>query len=327
MKKSLVFGMLLASSLLVACGSSNPTSSATGLSTADSRATSLSTEESKSTGLSSSASSEAVKTLYQIGASYEELYDMFGAFEFYGLMDSAGNGTLYKALIQSSGENMNKAVVDEEATVTFKYKAVDDDGIETLEASIGGQRYSGYKNKDGAFVLKDYKFPFAGGYSRQVDLLVSETVEYASKDAWVEAVNEKYKDRTKEVVVSAIYEGAVVYADGDNEGQPWSVTLQGYPLPGFARITFNSDFTCELKYGGNAGEMGIFGGDTFQGTWTIGEDKVHTITVGEETFKGTLEGEVETIVWNIVHYNKDETGAPVGDGVNLTASLALVEAE
>ena len=323
MKKSLVFGMLLASSLLVACGSSNPTSSATG----QSSATGLSTQESSATGLSSSASSEAVKTLYQIGASYEELYDMFGAFEFYGLMDSAGNGTLYKALIQSSGENMNKAVVDEEATVTFKYKVVDDDGIETLEASIGGQRYSGYKNKAGAFVLKDYKFPFAGGYSRQVDLLVSETVEYASKDAWVEAVNEKYKDRTKEVVVSAIFEGAVVYADGESEGQPWSVTLQGYPLPGFARIVFNSDFTCELKYGGNAGEMGIFGGATFQGAWTVGEDKVHTITVGEEIIKGTLEGEDETIVWNIVHYNRDETGAPVGDGVNLTASLTLVEAE
>ena len=324
MKKSLVFGMLLASSLLVACGgSSNPTSSATGLSTAQSSATGLSTAASQS----SVASSEEVKTLYQIGASYEELYDMYGAFEFYGLMDSAGNGTLYKALIQSSGENMNKAVVDEEATVTFKYKVVDDDGIETLEASIGGQRYSGYKNKDGAFVLKDYNFPFAGGYSRQVDLLVSETVEYETKDAWVEAVNEKYKDRTKEVVVSAVYEGAVVYADGDNEGQPWTVTLQGYPLPGFARIVFNSDFTCELKYGGNAGQMGIFGGDTFQGAWTIGEDKVHTITVGEETFKGTLEGEVETIVWNIVHYNRDETGAPVGEGVNLTASLTLVEAE
>ena len=316
MKKSLVFGMLLASSLLVACGSNSSTPASSANPAASSAAPASSSV--------APSSSEAVKTVYQIGASYEELYDMFGAFEFYGLMDSAGNGTLYKALVQSSGENMNKAVVDNDATATFKYKVVDDEGILSLEASIGGQRYTGYKNKSGDFVLKDYKFPFAGGYSRQVDLIVSETVQYQTKDAWIESVNEKYKDRTKAVVVSAVYEGAVTYADGEHKGEPWSVSLQGYTLPGFARITFNSDFTCELKYGGNAGENGIFGGATYNGSWTIGEDKVHTITVGEQTFKGTLEGENETIVWNFAHQAKDGEGQPVGDPVNLTASLTVV---
>ena len=314
MKKSLVFGMLLASSLLVACGSNSSTPASSAAPAASSAVPSS----------VAPSSAEAVKTVYQIGASYEELYDMFGAFEFYGLMDSAGNGTLYKALVQSSGENKNKAVVDNDATASFKYKVVDDEGILSLEASIGGQRYTGYKNKDGAFVLKDYKFPFAGGYSRQVDLLVSETIQYQTKEAWIEGVNEKYKDRTKEVVVSAVYEGAVTYADGEHKGEPWSVTLQGHPLPGYARITFSSDFTCELKYGGNAGEHGIFGGETYNGSWTVGEDKVHTITVGEETIKGTLEGEAETIVWNFAHQAMDAEGQPAGDPVNLTASLTLV---
>lgn len=312
--------MLLASSLLVACGnpstSSGPASSQTPAATSETPASSV-----------VPSSQEAVTTRYQISASYEELYDMFGAFEFYGLMDSAGNGTLYKALVQSSGENKNKAVVDEEATATFKYKVVDDDGIETLEASIGGQRYSGYKNKQGAFVLKDYNFPFAGGYSRSVDLLVSATVDYQSKDAWVEAINEKYKDRTKEVVVSAIFEGPVVYADGDNADQPWLAQVATYQLPGIARITVKSDFTCELKYGGNGGEMGIFGGASFDGTWTVGADMVHTITVGEETLTGTLVEGKEVIEWAIVHTAHDESGASVGDPINLKATLSIVEAE
>ena len=42
------------------------------------------------------------------------------------------------------------------------------------------------------------------------------------------------------------------------------------------------------------------------------------------TIKGTLEGENETIVWNFAHQAMDADGQPVGDPVNLTASLTLV---
>ncbi|MCR5079638.1 MAG: hypothetical protein K6B65_06970 [Bacilli bacterium] len=312
MKKSFAFGMLLASGLLVACGGSS-TSSASSSEAATSVA---STTSEVVTSVDSKAT-----IAYEITASYEELYDMFGAFEFYGLMYSDNTGVLYKALVQSGGDNKNLPQVEEEPT-SFKYKVTDDDGIETLEASIGGTKFTGYKNSDGAFVLQSYSFPFAGGYTRSVDLVISKTIVHGSEEAWENAMVKKYKDRTITVTVAETYKGSVYYADGDNKGQAWMVNFGSYgTFPGEAKFELNSDFSVAITYGVG----GSNGGGSYTGSWTVGSDNLHTITIGEKSILGVKDGEHETFTWTWAHQAKDADGNAVGDPINLTATLSWVD--
>lgn len=297
--------MLLASSILVACGGKSSASS------------SSPAASSSSSPAASSSPKEEVKPVYQINASYEELYDMYGAFEFYGLMSSDNTGTLNRALVQNAGDNKNKPVLQDEE-ISFKYKVTSDEGIDTLEASIGGKKYTGYKNKDGDFVLQKYNFPFAGGYSRDVDLIVTKNITYKTVDEWKAGVEEKYKDRKPTVTVSETYSGDVVYADGEHAGEVYKQDLGGYALPFSAVIELNSDFTVKAVYGAVT-PMGTYGGNTVEGTWTINQTSgVHEITLGEDVLTGVQDGAHEKFTWNIAHTVGENT-------INLKAELAYVE--
>lgn len=309
MKKTLVLSAVLAAGLLAACGGETSTSQKPAETTPASASASVSSEP------------EQVRPVYQIYASYEELYDQFGAFEFYGLLNSDGSGSLYKALVQNSGENKNLPQT-EETPANIKYKVEEDEGIESLVASIDGTKFSGYKNKDGNFVLQNYKFPFAGGYSRTVDLIVSATIQYNDVDAWEAAVVEKYASRTVEVKVSETYQGAVLYADGEQAGQPFVINFGSYgQFPASAKWQLMSDFSVVAVYGVG----GKNGGAEFAGTWTMNASMLHEVTIDGTKMTAVKEGEHETFTWNFAHQAKDAEGNPVGDPVNLTATLSWVD--
>lgn len=316
MKKSFAFGMLLASSLLVACGGGTSTTSSN---TASSSTPAATTSESKSSSAEATSSKEAVTVSYEITASYDELYDMFAAFEFYGLLYSDGTGVLYSAMIQNSTAGEAKRNVPQVGEPTsFKYKVTNDDDIETLEAAIDGKKFTGYKNKDGDFVLQSYSFPFAGGYSRSVDLIVSENIEFGSEEKWEKAVKEEYKDRTITVTVKDAYKGPVLYADGDKKGEPFVINFGASgSFNAEAKFELNSDFTLKASYG-----VGGYGGASFEGTWTVNENQIHILTIGETELVGEKDGEHEKFVWNFSHQAKDAEGNPTGDPINLTATLA-----
>lgn len=317
MKKALVLSALLASGMLVACSNGSTSSSATVSSTPSESSVSV------SASAPSSSQSEQVKALYQVSASYDELYDMFGAFEFYGLLNSDGTGNLYKAFIQSTGEKKNLPQVDEEVT-TFKYKITSDDGIDSLEASLGGKKYTGYKNKDGNFVLQGYSFRFAGAYSRTVDLIVSETISYKTESEWETGITALYANRTVEVKVNNTFKGPVLYADGEHAGEPFMINFGSYGVfAAEAKIELNSDFTLNASYGVG----GSNGGATFEGTWTANESQCHVLTIGDAQIVGEMEGEHEKLVWNFAHQAKDAEGNPVGDPINLTSTLDWVAPE
>ena len=308
MKKSFAFCMLLAAGLLAACGKASETSS----NPAPASTTPVSTVP--------SSQPEEVKTVYQLTATYDELYDMYAAYEFYGLLSSDKNAVIYSATVLSMTENKNIPQVDE--GTSFKYKVTTDDGIDTLEANIGGKKYTGYKNADGNFVLESYDFEFAGGYHRQVDLIVSETIEYADVEAWKAALTEKYKDRKPAVKVSDTFKGPVLYADGEHEGEPFEISFG--PNGSFAaeaKIELNSDFTLKAVYG-----VGGYGGATYEGTWTVDTNTMlHVLTIGEDEITGVKDGQHEKFTWNFVHQAKDQSGAPVGDPINLTSTLSWVD--
>ena len=293
--------MLLASSMLVACGGNS--SSATG--------------SSASTTPAVSSAKEEVKAVYEIKASYDELYDQFAAFEFWGLMNNDGNGTLYRAMVQNSsmgGENGNKPQV-EENPVSFKYKVTSDEGIDTLEASIGGTKFTGYKNTDGDFVLKNYSFPFAGGYSRSTDLIVSTTIEYKTVAEWTAGVTEEYKDRKVTVKLTDLYKGAVVYADGEDAGQPYMISFgESGTFPAEAKFECYNDFSLKVVWG-----VGGYGGASYEGTWTVGEDKLHHLTFNNTELVGVEDGDKEKFTWT---FTKEVEG---GDPINLKAELSWTD--
>lgn len=318
MKKSFAFGMLLASSLLVACGGGASTTSSTTVSSSTPAAT---TSESKSSSAEATSSKEEATVAYEITASYDELYDMFAAFEFYGLLYNDGTGVLYSAMIQNNTaqEEAKRNVPQVGEPTSFKYKVTNDDDIETLEAAIDGKKFTGYKNKDGDFVLQSYSFPFAGGYSRSVDLIVSENIEFGSEEKWEKAVTEEYKDRTITVTVKDAFKGPVTYADGDKEGERFIIDFGSYgAFPAEAKFELNSDFTLKASYGVG----GSNGGASFEGTWTVNENQIHILTIGETVLTGEKDGEHEKFVWNFSHQAKDAEGNPTGDPINLTATLA-----
>ena len=316
MKKSFAFGLFLASSLLVACGGTNQSVS----STPSSKEPTASSATTPSKEASSKQEAEAT-VAYQITASYDQLYDAFASVEFYGLMYSDNTGVLYKAMLQNSGEKKNIPQVDDEP-VSFRYRLIDDDGIESLQAAIGGTKFTGTKNKDGNFILKNYKFPFAGGYYRSVDLIVSKTITYQTEEAWEAGLTEAYKDRTITVVVNDTFKGPVFYADGEHQGERFEISFGESGTYGAeAKFVLNSDFSLEASYGVG----GSYGGASYEGTWTVDDDLVYVLTLGETEIHGEKVDGHEKFVWNFAHQAVDGEGNPVGDPINLTATLEWVD--
>ena len=313
MKKSIPFALLLAGALLASCGNASTTSSET--SSANSGAEASSSIEASSAIASSSE--ETVVQQFEILGSNDELYSMFGAFEFYGVMNSDGNGSLTRATVASAGENANKAVLDD--PITFKYKIEEDEGIFTLTAAIAGTRYTAYKGADNTYKI-DYQFTFAGSYSRHVDLIVSPTIQYQSQTDWVDAIEEDYGSRVTEVTLDRTLQGQVVYADSK---EPFKISFGAYgEFQASAKFELYSDYSVKASYG----VSGSHGGGEFDGTWSYTNDANFKIVIGDAEFVTVTNDGVVSVTWTFDHEVKDETGN-VTSTVALEASLVQVDEE
>ena len=317
MKKSFAFGMLLASGMLVACGGA--TSSASQAASSQSEVVSSASEAPSVVSSQEEVSTqEEVVQKYEILGSYDELYDQFAAFEFYGALYSDGTGTLVQATLTSKGDNANKASLSEE--ISFKYKVEDDDGIETLIASINGARVNAYKDNEGNFSFK-YSFTFAGSYSREATLYVSENIAYEDATEWVEAIEDVYSSREVEVVINDSFVGDVYLAGTEDA---YTVNMQGYDLPVTAQVDLLSDMTVKAAFGYNHGGNYVGGEKDIPGSWTVDTSTMeYVITIGTEVYNVATSGEGSSFVWNFTHEIKDEGGLVI-DTKNLTATMVLV---
>ena len=108
-------------------------------------------------------------------------------FYFLGNMMSDGSGIIYHA------QWFNDAVTYTEIEVEWE-SATDRDGLTTFAASTddtsaGFTEISLYAEANGTFNW-EYKFLFAGGYSRTIDFVGTENPEYDSVDDWKAFVEE-----------------------------------------------------------------------------------------------------------------------------------------
>ena len=250
--------------------------------------------------------------------SYDELYDQFAGFEFYGALYSDGTGTMVQATVQSKGENANKATLGEE--ISFKYKVEDDEGIETLTASINGARITAYKDASGDFSFK-YSFTFAGSYSREATIVVSEDINFETVDEWKSAVETAYGEREVEVVVNDIFTGAVIDVDTQ---QPYTVNMMGYDLPVSAEVKLLSDMTVKAAFGYNHDGAYVGGEKDIAGSWTIDTATMqYIITIGEATYNVVSNEGDSSFTWTFNHEIKDE-GGEITATKNLSAEMHLV---
>ncbi len=250
--------------------------------------------------------------------SYDELYDQFAGFEFYGALYSDGTGTMVQATVPSKGEAANKATLGEE--ISFKYKVEDDEGIETLTASINGTRITAYKDASGNFNFK-YSFTFAGSYSREANIFVTETISYESVDEWKADVEEAYGQRVVEVVVNDVFTGSVIDVD---TGAAYTVSMMGYDLPVSAEVQLLSDMTVKAAFGYNHDGAYVGGEKDIAGSWTIDTTTMqYIITIGEVVYNVVTNDGDSTFKWTFTHEIKDEGGA-VTATKNLSAEMHLV---
>lgn len=124
---------------------------------------------------------------WQFTGAYHELLNNGFDFYFLGNMMSDGSGIIYHA------QWSNDAVTYTEIEVEWE-SATDRDGLTTFSASTddssaGFTEVSIYAESDGTFNW-EYKFLFAGGYSRTIDFVGTENPEYDSVDEWKAFVQE-----------------------------------------------------------------------------------------------------------------------------------------
>ena len=291
MKKSFVFGMIAAAAMLASCGGNTPASTTPAASTPAATSSAPAATSSVAPAASSEAApavesskaEEVVTKKYEIVGVYDELYSQFAAFEFYGELNSDGKGILYEATVTSKGETANVVTPDE--GVAINYKVEDDDGILTLTAAINGQRVTGYPNKDGAFEV-GYSFTFAGTYTREAKLYISETFVYDDLADWTEKKQEEYDNKVVEVTVSNSFSGEVKKA---SDNQQLEITLMGNVAGVTAQLDLMSDMTAVLKYGVAFGGS-FYGGDEKNGTWTADPTtKAFSVTLGDDTISSSTD--------------------------------------
>ena len=315
MKKASLFVLALAGAALASCGNSQPTSQSA--SNSSSGQASVSSSSSSAPSSSSVTSEDVVEQTFEILGSQDELYSMYGAFEFYGTMSSDGTGSLVMATVSSSGDNANKAILDD--AISFKYKIEEDEDIFTLTAAIAGTRYTAYKAADDTYKI-DYQFTFAGTYSRHVDLIVSPTIRYADVNEWVEDVEEDYASRVTEVTLDRTLAGPVVYADTK---EPFKINFGAYgEFAATAKFELYSDNSVIASYGVG----GANGGAEFEGTWSYTNDANFKITINGSDFVTVTENEVVSCVWSFNHEVKDAEGNVLST-IALEATLTQVAEE
>lgn len=208
---------------------------------------------------------------WQFNGAYHELIDNGFDFYFLGNMMSDGSGVIYHA------QWFNNNVTYTEIELEWE-SATDRDGLVTFTASTddtsaGFDEVTLYAESDGTFNW-EYKFFFAGGYSRTIDFIGTEEPEYDTVDAWKAFVDENAGASGTDTPEDPEKEAIVTFDGGEGNS-----------------IEFYADGTALLS--------AYNGAMNFDYTWTI-EDGVITMTSvsnpSEKITSTTVDG-VTTIVY------------------------------
>ena len=196
---------------------------------------------------------------WQYTGAYHDL--MTNGFDFYflGNMLSDGSGVIYQA--QWMNGNISYTEIE------LEWESVTDrDGLTTFnastdDASAGFTEVSLYAESDGTFNW-EYKFLFAGGYSRTLDFIGKDEPEYATVDEWKAYVEEEAGTYEPEVPDDPAKEAILTFEGGAGNS-----------------IEFYADNTARIKaYGGAI---------NFEYTWELADGVITMTSVGDPSEKIT----------------------------------------
>lgn len=226
----------------------------------------------------SSSSPSEVTLSYQFLGNYYEIANQYASFDFLGNLNSDGTRTLYTL----TGYSDKSRDTLSESPVTWKVEE-DRDGIKTMTFKEEGTGTIESYETDGKFTLS-LKFTFAGSYSRTIDFVGSDKIQYKTVDAWREAVEGKAFEGKKPSEgdedtkkASYTFTATAVIVDASSEainncaaecvlnGDGTAMARNGYAMNG----TIYSDYVKE------------------EGTWQAAEDGSLSITLKEKEYKAT----------------------------------------
>ena len=208
---------------------------------------------------------------WQFTGDYHELLNNGFDFYFLGNMMSDGSGIIYHA------QWFNGDVTYTEIELEWE-SATDRDGLTTFSASTDDSsasftEVSIYAESDGTFNW-EYKFLFAGGYSRTIDFVGTENPEYDSVDEWKAFVEENAGTSGTDTPEEPEKEAILTFAGGEGN-----------------TIEFYADNTARIK--------GYGGAINCEYTWEIADGVITMTSVGNSSEKitsSTADG-VTTIVY------------------------------
>ncbi len=230
-------------------------------------------------------------TEWQFTGVYHDL--MGNGFDFYflGNMYEGGEGVIYHAQWNSDKVTYTEIEVEWES-------ATDRDGLTTFnastdDASAAFTEVSLYAESDGSFVW-EYKFIFAGGYSRTADFVGTDEPEYATVDDWKAFVEEDAGTYVPEKPEEPEKEAILTFNGGEGNS-----------------IEFYSDNTARIK--------GYGGAVNFEYTWALADGVITMTSMGDpdEKITSTTENGVTTIVY---------AASLGGNQINLTFTCADISA-
>lgn len=208
---------------------------------------------------------------WQFTGDYHELLNNGFDFYFLGNMMSDGNGIIYHA------QWNNDAVTYTEIELEWE-SATDRDGLTTFSASTddssaGFTEVSIYAESDGTFNW-EYKFLFAGGYSRTIDFVGTENPEYDSVDDWKAFVEEDAGTSGTDTPEEPEKEAILTFAGGESNS-----------------IEFYADKTARI--------MAYGGAINFEYTWALSDGVITMTSVSDpsEVITSTTADGVTTIVY------------------------------
>lgn len=228
---------------------------------------------------------------WQFTGAYHELLNNGFDFYFLGNMMSDGSGIIYHA--QWSNDDVTYTEIELEWE-----SATDRDGLTTFSASTddssaGFTEVSIYAESDGTFNW-EYKFLFAGGYSRTIDFVGTENPEYDSVDEW-----------------KAFVEEDAGTSGTDTPGEPEKNAILTFAGGEGNSIEFYADNTAKIiAYGGAI---------NFEYTWTLSDGVITLTSVSDpsEVITSTTADGVTTIVY---------AASLGGNQVNLTFACSDISA-
>ena len=228
---------------------------------------------------------------WQFTGAYHDLIDNGFDFYFLGNMMSDGSGIIYHA--QWSNDDVTYTEIELEWE-----SATDRDGLTTFSASTddssaGFTEVSIYAESDGTFNW-EYKFLFAGGYSRTIDFVGTENPEYDSVDEW-----------------KAFVEEDAGTSGTDTPGEPEKNAILTFAGGEGNSIEFYADNTAKIiAYGGAI---------NFEYTWALSDGVITLTSVSDpsEVITSTTADGVTTIVY---------AASLGGNQVNLTFTCSDISA-